>query len=104
MNVLPVESDEETFIDQHGRSLHLVGADVWNEQERLLLTIQPADQSGEKKPQGRDVDDGESLHQRPMRTRCRSAEPVGHYAQEFLTASHSPVVGQCEIGRNSYSK
>ena len=47
-----VESDEETFIDQHGRSLHLVGADVRNEQERLLLTIQPADHSGEKKPAG----------------------------------------------------
>jgi hypothetical protein len=45
---LYVESDEVTFIDQHGRSLHLVGADVRNEQERLLLTIQPADQSGEK--------------------------------------------------------
>ena len=26
-----VESDEETFIDQHGRSLHLVGADVLHE-------------------------------------------------------------------------
>jgi hypothetical protein len=29
-----VESDEETFIDLHGRSLHLVGADVLHEQER----------------------------------------------------------------------
>ena len=32
-----VESDEETFIDQHGRSLHLVGADVRLEQERPTL-------------------------------------------------------------------
>ncbi len=32
-----VESDEETFIDQHGRSLHLVGADVLHEQERPTL-------------------------------------------------------------------
>jgi hypothetical protein len=78
-----VESDEETFIDQHGRSLHLVGADVWNEQERLLLTIQPADQSGKKKPQGRDVDDGGSLHQRPMRTRRRSAESWGTTRMNF---------------------
>jgi hypothetical protein len=29
-----VESDEETFMDRHGRSLHLVGADVLHEQER----------------------------------------------------------------------
>ena len=40
----------------------------------LLLTIQPADQSDEKKPEGEDVDHGGSLHQRPMRTRRRSAE------------------------------
>ena len=32
-----VESDEETFIDRHGRSLHLVGADVLHEQERPTL-------------------------------------------------------------------
>jgi hypothetical protein len=32
-----VESDEETFIDQHGRSLHLVGADVLHERERPTL-------------------------------------------------------------------
>ena len=33
-----VKSDEETFIDrQHGRSLHLVGADVLNEQERPTI-------------------------------------------------------------------
>jgi hypothetical protein len=32
-----VESDEETFIDRHGRSLHLVGADVRHEQERPTL-------------------------------------------------------------------
>jgi hypothetical protein len=32
-----VESDEETFMDQHGRSLHLVGADVLHEQERTTL-------------------------------------------------------------------
>ena len=32
-----VESDEETFIDQHGRSLHLVGADVLHERERPNL-------------------------------------------------------------------
>ena len=32
-----VESDEETFIDRHGRSLHLVGADVLNEQERPTI-------------------------------------------------------------------
>jgi hypothetical protein len=31
---------------------------VRNDQEQLLLTIQPADQSGEKKPQGREVDHG----------------------------------------------
>jgi hypothetical protein len=41
MNVLnehrPVESDEETFMDQHGRSLHLVGADLLQEQERPTL-------------------------------------------------------------------
>ena len=29
-----VESDEETFMDRHGGSLHLVGADVLNERER----------------------------------------------------------------------
>ena len=40
----------------------------------LLLTIQQANQSGEKKPEGEDVDHGGSLHQRPMRTRRRSAE------------------------------
>jgi hypothetical protein len=40
----------------------------------LLLTIQPADQSGEKKPEGENVDHGASLHQRPRRTRRRSAE------------------------------
>jgi hypothetical protein len=28
-----VASDEETFMDRHGRSLHLVGADVPNERE-----------------------------------------------------------------------
>ena len=32
-----VESDEETFIDRHGRSLHRVGADVLNEQERPTI-------------------------------------------------------------------
>jgi hypothetical protein len=32
-----VEADEETFIDRHGRSLHLVGADVRLEQERPTL-------------------------------------------------------------------
>ena len=32
-----VESDEETFIDPHGRSLHLVGADVLHEQERPTI-------------------------------------------------------------------
>jgi hypothetical protein len=32
-----VESDEETFMDQHGRSLHLVGADELHEQERTTL-------------------------------------------------------------------
>ena len=32
-----VESDEETFIDQHGRSLHLVGADVLHEQARPTI-------------------------------------------------------------------
>ena len=32
-----VESDEETFMDRHGRSLHLVGADVLHEQERPTL-------------------------------------------------------------------
>jgi hypothetical protein len=31
-----VESDEETFIDEHGRSLHLVGADVLHQWLRLL--------------------------------------------------------------------
>jgi hypothetical protein len=34
-------------------------------QALLLLTIQPADQSGEKKPQGGNVNHGGSLHQRP---------------------------------------
>jgi hypothetical protein len=38
-----------------------------------LLTIQPADQSGEKKPGGEDVDHGGSLRQ-TMRIRLRSAE------------------------------
>lgn len=52
---------DSIFFDQMGQAV-------------LLLTIQPADQSGEKKPQGRDVDHGGSLHQRPMRTRRRSAE------------------------------
>jgi hypothetical protein len=32
-----VEADEETFMDQHGRSLHLVGADVLHERERPTL-------------------------------------------------------------------
>ena len=32
-----VESDEETFIDRHRRSLHLIGADVLNEQRRPTL-------------------------------------------------------------------
>jgi hypothetical protein len=32
-----VESDEETFMDQHGRSLHLVGSDVLHEQERSTI-------------------------------------------------------------------
>ena len=32
-----VESDKETFIDRHGRSLYLVGADVVHEQERPML-------------------------------------------------------------------
>src|SRR5260370_19371819 len=32
-----VESDDETFIDWHGRSLHLVGADARHEQERPPL-------------------------------------------------------------------
>jgi hypothetical protein len=32
-----VESDEETFTDLHGRSLHLVGADVLHEQERPTM-------------------------------------------------------------------
>ena len=32
-----VESDEETFIDRHGRSLHLVGADMLQEQERPTM-------------------------------------------------------------------
>ncbi len=32
-----VDSDEETFIDRHGRSLHLVGADVRHEQERPTI-------------------------------------------------------------------
>ena len=34
-----VESDEETFIDRHGRSLHLVGADVLHEQERRPFAV-----------------------------------------------------------------
>jgi hypothetical protein len=46
----------------------------------LLLTIQPADQSGEKKPEGEDVDHGGSLHQRPMRTPPPVGRVVGHYA------------------------
>ena len=32
-----VESDEETFIDRHGRSLHVGGADVLHGQERQTM-------------------------------------------------------------------
>ena len=32
-----VKSDEETFIDWHGRSLHVVGADALNERERPTI-------------------------------------------------------------------
>jgi hypothetical protein len=33
----PVEPDEETFLDRHGRSLHLVGRTVPNDQERSTI-------------------------------------------------------------------
>ena len=32
-----VKSDEETFLDRQGRSLHGVGADVLNERERPII-------------------------------------------------------------------
>ena len=34
-----VEADEETFIDRHQRSLHLVGADVLHERERPTIRV-----------------------------------------------------------------
>ena len=32
-----IKSDEETFIDRHGRSLHVVGADALHERERPTI-------------------------------------------------------------------
>ena len=59
--------EDSVFFDQIG-------------QRRLLLMIQPADQAGEKKPRGRDVNHGGSLHHRLRFEPVRPfGQVVGHY-------------------------
>ena len=58
-------------------------------QALLLLTIQPADQSGEKKPQGGNVTHGGSLHYRPnaeTERRLRSGTVRARYNYAFVNA------------------